>query len=220
MGGALCHGRTLNRHRVARRQQADRRREALLDVALALVSERGFGATTIADISRAAGTAHGLVYHYFRSKDELLSAVFDRYSFLPALRALLAVAPNRRATDVLPEIATGFSATLTKRGDFLSLVVREAQTNPRVAAALGAVMAEGLKLLGAYLKGRVAAGEMRPHDVTVTARAIFQVIVASHLRGPPPAGFATGLVDIVLRGVLVTDVDGPMTRRQSAVLIR
>ena len=77
-----------------RAQQANRRRAELLDVALRLFAERGFEATTIADISAGAGTAHGLVYHYFRSKDELLLAVLERNSFLPALRQLLAVAPD------------------------------------------------------------------------------------------------------------------------------
>jgi AcrR family transcriptional regulator len=148
-----------------------------------------------------------LVYHYFGSKDELLSAVFDRYSFLPALRSLLAVAPDRPATDVLPEIAAGFSALATERADLLRLVVRESQTNARVGEALGKVMAEGLDLLSSYLEGRVAAGELRPHDVTVTARAIFHAIVASHLGGAPPPGFGTDLADVILRGVLVPGVD-------------
>lgn len=194
-------------HPTARQRRADARREELVGLALWLFSERGFEGTTIADIAQASGTAHGLVYHYFRSKDELLSAVFERYSFLPALRSLLAVAPDRPAAEVLPEIAAGFSAMASQRADLLRLVVRESQTNARVGEALGEVMAEGLQLMRVYLEGRVAAGELRPHDVTVTARAIFYAIVASQLGGAPPSGFATGLADVILRGVLVPGVD-------------
>jgi AcrR family transcriptional regulator len=186
----------------ARARQADRRRAELLDVALRLFAERGFEATTIADISAAAGTAHGLVYHYFPSKDELFLAVLERNSFLPSLRELLALAPDQPATEVLPRIATGFSAMLTERADFLSLVVRESQTNPAVAAAMGRLVGESLELLTAYLENRVAAGELRAHDVSVTARAIFQAIVAGHLNRLPAPGFELGLVDVVLHGVL------------------
>ena len=186
----------------SRARQADRRRAELLDVALRLFAEGGFQATTIADISAAAGTAHGLVYHYFKSKDELLLAVLERNSFLPSLRELLAIAPDQPAAEVLPRIATGFSAMVAARADFMSLVVRESQTNPEVAAAMGQLIGEALELLAAYLEGRIAAGELRPHDATVTARAIFQAIVAGHLNRLPAAGFELGLVDVVLHGVL------------------
>ena len=148
--------------------------------------------------------AHGLVYHYFGSKDELLNEIVGRFSFLPALRELLGVAPGRPAREVLPEIATGFSALIEERSDLLHLVVREARTNPTVGGALVEISTDGLNLLTTYLEGRVAAGELRSHDVTVTARAIFQGIVGSHLAGRPPPGFAADLVDVVLHGVLAS----------------
>lgn len=180
-----------------------------MEVGLRLFAERGFESTTIADIAREAGVAHGLVYHYFRSKDELLHAVFEGYSFLPALRHLLTVAPTRPASAVLPEIAVGFSAMLDERADFMRLVVRESQTNVAFATALAGVANEGLELLTEYINGRVAVGELRPHDVTVTARAIFHAIIASHLAGVPPRDFPAGLVDVILRGVLAADGTAP-----------
>jgi len=190
-----------------RRARAERRRDQLLEVGLRLFAEQGFESTTIADIAREAGVAHGLVYHYFASKDELLSEILKRFSFLPALRELMAVAPGRPAADVLTEIASGFSALIDQRSDLLRLVVRESGTNQEVAAALASVIREGLDLLTVYLEGRVAVGELRPHDVALTARAIFQAIVGSHLAGPPPRGFAPGLVDIVLHGVMANARD-------------
>ena len=186
----------------ARAAQADRRRAELLDVALRLFAEKGFASTTIADIATASGTAHGLVYHYFRSKDELLLAVLERNSFLPTLRELLAVGPDQPATEVLPRIAFGFSAMIAQRADFMSLVLRESQTNADVAAAMGELIGEALELLTSYLAGRIEAGELRPHDPSVTARAFFQAIVAGHLNRLPAPGFEAGLVDVILHGVL------------------
>jgi AcrR family transcriptional regulator len=188
--------------RTGRRAQAERRRDQLLEVGLRLFADQGFESTTIADIARETGAAHGLVYHYFASKEELLNEILKRFSFLAALRDLMAVAPGRPAREVLPEIATGFSAMLDERSDLLRLVVRESQTNPQVAAALGGVIGEGLMLLTDYLDGRIAAGELRQHDVTVTARAIFWALVAGHLSGNPPRDFPAGLADVILRGVL------------------
>ena len=172
-----------------RARQADRRRADLLDVALALFAEKGFASTTIADIATVSGTAHGLVYHYFRSKDELLLAVLERNSFLPALRQLLAVAPDQPATEVLPQIASGFSAMIAERRDFMSVVLRESHTNPEVAAAMGQLLGEALELMTAYVAGRIEAGELRAHDPSVTARTLFQAIVAGHLNRLPAPGF-------------------------------
>src|SRR5947207_13797278 len=54
-----------------RAAQARGRRAQLLDAALALFAAQGFERATIKDLSEAAGVAQGLVYHYFRGKDEL-----------------------------------------------------------------------------------------------------------------------------------------------------
>ena len=185
----------------ARARQADQRRSELIDAALRLFAERGFRATTIADIATATGTAHGLVYHYFGSKDELLEAILQRHTFLPRLRALLAVSPDRPASEVLTEIAIGLSAMLGDRPEILRLVVAEAPTNPIVAGALAHVTDEGLSLLTEYLRARMAAGELRAHDPSVPARALFWAIITKHL-GPADAdGFETDLVAVLLDGI-------------------
>jgi AcrR family transcriptional regulator len=185
----------------SRTRQAEARRDELLRVALRLFAERGFDRTTIADIAAASGTAHGLVYHYFASKDELLLAVLERFSFLPELRRLLEVLPGREAGDVLTEIAVRFSALLGERSDLLRLVSRESQTNPMVAAALGGVMGEGTDVISAYLDARVTAGELRAHDTSVPARALFWAIVTMHLAQAQEDGFEAALVDALLNGL-------------------
>jgi AcrR family transcriptional regulator len=185
----------------ARSRQANQRRSELIDAALRLFAERGFRATTIADIATATGTAHGLVYHYFGSKDELLEAILQRHTFLPRLRALLAVSPDRPASEVLTEIAIGLSAMLGDRPEILRLVVAEAPTNPIVAGALAHVTDEGLSLLTEYLRARMAAGELRAHDPSVPARALFWAIITKHLGQADADGFETDLVAVLLDGI-------------------
>ena len=185
----------------ARARQADQRRSELIEAALRLFAERGVRATPIADIATSTGTAHGLVYHYFASKDELLEAVLDRYAYLPRLRELLAVSPDRPASEVMTEIAVGLSAMIRNRPEVLRLVVTESPTNPIVAAALAHVTEEGLALLTDYLRARIVAGELRMHDPTVPARALFWAIITKHL-GPADAdGFETDLVAVLLDGI-------------------
>ena len=63
---------------------SDRKAE-LLDAAVRVFAEKGFHASRVGDIATEAGVAHGLLYHYFRSKDDVLDTVFrDTWSALVA----------------------------------------------------------------------------------------------------------------------------------------
>ncbi|HTR70700.1 MAG TPA: TetR family transcriptional regulator C-terminal domain-containing protein [Mycobacteriales bacterium] len=52
---------------------SDGRREQLLDAALAVIAERGFPETRIADVAAYAGTSPALVIYYFKTRDQLLT---------------------------------------------------------------------------------------------------------------------------------------------------
>jgi AcrR family transcriptional regulator len=61
---------------------ADKRR-AILDAAIRVFARQGYHSTRVADIADEAGVAYGLVYHYFRSKDEVLDTLFlERWNVL------------------------------------------------------------------------------------------------------------------------------------------
>ena len=60
----------------------DKRRQ-ILDAAVRVFARQGFHATRVSDIADEAGVAYGLVYHYFRSKDQVLNELFsERWTLL------------------------------------------------------------------------------------------------------------------------------------------
>ena len=62
----------------------DRRRQ-ILDAAIRVFARQGFNSCRVSDIADEAGVAYGLVYHYFRSKDEVMNELFtERWSLLLA----------------------------------------------------------------------------------------------------------------------------------------
>ena len=66
------------------RPAVDKRRQ-ILDAAVRVFARQGFHQTRVSDIADEAGVAYGLVYHYFRSKDEVLDELFvERWSLLLA----------------------------------------------------------------------------------------------------------------------------------------
>jgi AcrR family transcriptional regulator len=59
------------------------KRRMILDAAVVAFAKRGFHACRVSDIADEANVAYGLVYHYFRSKDEVLDTLFlDRWNVL------------------------------------------------------------------------------------------------------------------------------------------
>jgi TetR/AcrR family transcriptional regulator, fatty acid metabolism regulator protein len=55
--------------------QEERRRQ-ILQAAVRAFARRGYHACRVSDIAKEAGVAYGLVYHYYRSKETLLEAIF------------------------------------------------------------------------------------------------------------------------------------------------
>ena len=66
-----------------RRDGAVDKRRVILDAAIRVFAREGFHRCRVSDIAKEANVAYGLVYHYFRSKDEVLDTLFsERWSLL------------------------------------------------------------------------------------------------------------------------------------------
>ena len=69
---------------MAQTQALDKRR-MILDAAIRVFARQGFHHCRVSDIADEAGVAYGLVYHYFKSKDQVLNELFtERWSLLLA----------------------------------------------------------------------------------------------------------------------------------------
>lgn len=110
----------------------ERRRTQIIESAVAVFVERGYHATTMADIARHAGVGQGTLYRYVPSKRELLDLVFD-YS-VEELTSVVqpALQPNEPPTtpaDMIGRIDDALAAlseTIDRRPELLSLVLVEA----------------------------------------------------------------------------------------------
>lgn len=145
-----------------RERKALARKEHILETALKLFARHGFDGTSTKQIAQAAGIAEGLIFHYFPTKDDLLNAVIEtRHSFIGELRSLLEGADQKPVAEVLQELATGWLNTLRREKEITLVLFGTAQTNPKVGAALRALIAEGVSRLSTYLSAHVKVGELR-----------------------------------------------------------
>ena len=88
----------------------------MIEAAYQTFLEHGFKGMTVVRIGERAGMSHGIVNYYFKSKDELVSAVVRKANFLimqdTALRLRRAKSPRERVSAV---IAGNFAADLFTR---------------------------------------------------------------------------------------------------------
>ena len=75
-------------------KEAEERKKEILDVAEAFFMTKGYEATGTNDILNAVGIARGTLYYHFKSKEEILDAVIERFSEKLAVQTR-AVAANK-----------------------------------------------------------------------------------------------------------------------------
>ena len=120
-----------------RTQAVEDKRRHLLDAAVRVFARKGFHASRVGDIAEEAGVAHGLLYHYFRSKDEVLEAVFhENWSVLVA-RIASVEETDEPAADQLRHIATIVLRTWLHLPDVVRVVIREFGRSPELAERIG-----------------------------------------------------------------------------------
>jgi AcrR family transcriptional regulator len=76
-----------SRRSAVNEQRRERAKSRILGAAHALFTERGYDATTLAQVSRRAGVSAGLTVYYFRTKQHLVQALADRLLHARIVRA-------------------------------------------------------------------------------------------------------------------------------------
>lgn len=196
--------------RTQRERQSEETRNRLIDAALCLFAGKGYDATPVKEIAQQAGVAPGLIYHYFSGKEEMLWAVLKERGFATRLHQFWPTASSRPAAEVLREVAYQFNAFLITHQAYMRLLMRELQTNAKVAEFFNHYLRDEAKAFDQYLQARIAAGELRPHDTEVTIRLLFWPIVMLNIRPAQSlledaemdkSRFLDSIIDTLLNGI-------------------
>jgi TetR/AcrR family fatty acid metabolism transcriptional regulator len=115
------------------------RRRRILDAAVRVFARGGYHGSRVGDIAGEAGVAHGLLYHYFSSKDEVLETVF-RENFGQLLDRFRAVeASDESAAEKLEGIAKILLRTWRNDPDLVTVMVREVARSPQLQSQVDEV---------------------------------------------------------------------------------
>jgi TetR/AcrR family fatty acid metabolism transcriptional regulator len=145
-----------------RKSSARDKRQVILDAAIKVFARTGYHGSRVSDIAREAGIAYGLVYHYFKNKEEILDTIFqERWGgFLEAVDAIAEGASSTE--DKLLSIAALILSAYRLREDWVKVLVFEIQRTSRFARP------DQLRAVGRFfqtvariLRDGQASGELR-----------------------------------------------------------
>ena len=207
------------------------RRQQILEAALALFAEQGLAGATSKDIAERADVTHGLIYFYFKTKEDLFKAAFE-YALERALEQLDLAALTR--SDEPPEQAltpllSRFLDTLhspmllsISRLMMHTMAHHDWRDGPLYDCKLR--MRETVNLIVTevrdYLDRQVALGRLRPINTQVVAMFLVGG-VASSLRwshggaqtgaqaGGDPQAAAVAITDTLMRGLRLEPASAP-----------
>ena len=173
------------------------RREQIMDAALRVFAKKGFARASNKDIAREAGITPGLIYHYFKSKYDLLRAVLEARS---PVRLLESNAPQFH--DLSPEaVVRALSEQILtiadneNFGQLMRVYLSELLHNPKLLPMGTSMIQKAITVLETYLTEEMEQGELRRADAGL----------AAHL-------FLGSIMDLVLRRQVLHD---PVTLQYS-----
>ncbi|MDH3351475.1 MAG: TetR/AcrR family transcriptional regulator [Gammaproteobacteria bacterium] len=152
------------------RRRKEKRPQEITEAALAAFAEKGYAATRVDDVARRAGVSKGLLYLYFKTKEELFKAVVRSF-VVPRIDELTAIvdASELSSEEILRGPFYDFVKTLP--GSNVSILIRlMIAEGPKYPDLLkfywDNVVSRGLSSLNELLQRGVRSGEFRPSSVS------------------------------------------------------
>jgi len=160
----------------------DERREQILSAALKAFAAKGFAATKISDIVARAGMSHGLVYHYFKSKEEIFYVLLKRAmetssQSVLAVEAMEELSPIEKVRQTAWYILGGMESFADSAYYFLIVIHASVMENTDEAhKALMATSSIAIQSMARVLKAGQEAGEVAAGNTVDMAVAFFAAI--------------------------------------------
>jgi AcrR family transcriptional regulator len=188
------------------------KRKLILDAAIRVFAERGYHGSRVGDIAEDAGVAHGLLYHYFASKDDVLRTIFTENWGELIVRFRAVEAADEPAPEKLEGIAKILLRTWRNDPALVTVMVREVARSQQLRDLVDDVR-EAFVIVQRIIEGGQSAGAFRRDIDARLASWLFyggleEVLTGWVLGGLPDseedvARAERTAIDVALRGMAV-----------------
>lgn len=162
-----------------RRRDRDRRR-TILRAAERLFAERGYARTSMKRLADSVGVTDAALYNHFRSKREILEALYEERGFYQAMDVLEHLSGLRPLERQLTLNALASADLWAQNADFLRIVIGEVLAGDRVARDLhGRIMERWHAGVRRLLSLYAAQGALDPGDVERAAGVLVRLVLGT-----------------------------------------
>jgi TetR/AcrR family fatty acid metabolism transcriptional regulator len=145
----------------------------ILDAAIRVFAREGFHRCRVSDIANEAGVAYGLVYHYFRSKDEVLDTIFRETWRLLVTDTERIEASGAPLREQLRRFARIYLGSWLVTPELIGVLVREIARSPHVGETVDEIGGV-FQALTRMIEAARERGEVRADcDATLAAWAVY-----------------------------------------------
>ncbi len=138
------------------------RRAAILEAARALFAEKGLLASTIDEVAERAEVAKGTIYLYFKSKEDMLSALLDEGLALVGQRFIEAIDPSLPADQNLRRLCDAYCRVYREEPQYFKLLFFCSHADVKAKICANPSECQGLPPLAALIQKGIDEGIFSP----------------------------------------------------------
>jgi len=160
-------------------------RERILSIARRIVSDEGVDALSIRRITREMDYSAGIVYHYFKSKEEILSCILQE-GYKKIMESIKPVDSALPADELFRTTALNFMEGILKWPNEYKAIMLD--SSPQILE-FTSVLSEGycenhpaLMVMVRTLEAGISEGIFLPCDTQLTSQAIWSAMYGLHIR--------------------------------------
>lgn len=197
------------------KEDAELTRQSILDAALQVMSRRGYAATKLDEVAKAARVTRGAIYHHFGGKRELFTALIENASAVSNRAVAQAIAEGGDFVSIARRVLVYTLDLLENDARFrgtTALLLLNSHDSTELAPLRKARIQQGLATLeqitGFFSMGRQQGAIRADVDPAVAARAFLAYqngLVLLWVTSPGilnKEAHAAGLADLFVRGIV------------------
>ncbi|MFN8442786.1 MAG: TetR/AcrR family transcriptional regulator [Caldilineaceae bacterium] len=179
----------------------DERRERILSAALLLFATKSLAATKVTDIADAAGMSQGLMYHYFKAKEEifteLIRSAFERINYACCVLEEMPNPPQEKIRMAITTLLQGIQENADHAR--YHLLIAQATASESIPDEARAIIEQENQLpyeaIARVMRQGQAEGTIRAHDPnelalvfwsSIRGLAIYRALHGDKFKAPDP----------------------------------
>lgn len=185
------------------------KKDIILQTAMELFTVKGFNATTTKEIATKCGVAEGLIFYYFKDKNELLRQLIHDFSFIGSFHEDVQGISEMEPYQALIQIGHSYAHFLSQNINFLTFIwSTEMVQNKDVSEKVVDLIQSMTELIAVHLI-RAVARPVEKQKIEIAASMILSTLfthflVVERVKGektPENEHYIEDVVNLVLKGL-------------------